>query len=214
MLTTGRAGPFRSPQVIRAVDAPFHRGREDDGMRATATSTTTSTSTTRTVVAVTGGIVVAAYAALLALDQIVLDPLTLVPGWPLTAIAAEVAAHGNAVALDLVGVLVIAAVGVALGIAVAVAGLRGALPTHVVAVLHLGVLVLGALATFPASFLFVMDVLDSFRTTEDHSPWMHVLWLTSLLALIAIPAVLFGEMVRTLRGLRAGSSPQDATPAA
>jgi hypothetical protein len=174
----------------------------------------TTTSTTRTVVATTGAIVVAAYAALLALDQLVLDPLTLVPGTSLAAISAGVTAHGNAVVPDVVGVLVLAAVGVALGVGVAVAGLRGALSAHVVAVLHLGVLVLGALATFPASFLFVMDVLDSFPTTHDHSPWMHVLWLTSLLALVAIPAVLFGAMVRTLRGLRVGRRPQDATPTA
>lgn len=205
MLTTGRAAPFRSPQVIPPVDAPFHRRLEDGGMSAPTASTT------RTVVAVTGAIVVAAYAALLALDQLVLDPLTLVPGTSLTRISGEVAAHGNAVVPDVVGVLVIAGIGIALGIGVAAAGLRRVLPTHVIAVLHLGVLVLGALATFPTSFLFVMDVLDSFPTTHDHSPWMRVLWLTSLLSLVAIPAVLFGEMVRTLHGSR---RPQDATPAA
>lgn len=173
--------------------------------------TASTTDTTRAVVAVSGAVAVAAYAALLALDQLVLDPLTLVPGTSLTRISGEVAAHGNAVVPDVVGVLVIAGIGIALGIGVAAAGLRRVLPTHVIAVLHLGVLVLGALATFPTSFLFVMDVLDSFPTTHDHSPWMRVLWLTSLLSLVAIPAVLFGEMVRTLHG---STRPQDATRAA
>jgi hypothetical protein len=193
MLTTGSPRPFRCPQVIREVDASFHPVREHGRM------------TTRTVVAVAGALVVAAYAALLALDQLVLDPLTLVPGRSLAAVYARVAAAGNGPMLDVVGVLVIAGIGVALGIGVAVAGIRGAVPTSVVTVLHLGVLVLGGLATVPATFLLGMDVLDSFAVTADHTPWLHVLWTTSLLALAAVPAVLFGEMVRSLRRARAAA---------
>lgn len=198
MLTTGGPRPFRSPQVIPWVDASFHRVRQHGRM------------TIRTVVSVAGALVVAAYAALLALDQLVLDPLTLVPGRSLAGVYDRIGAAGNDPVLDVVGVLVLAAIGAGLGVGVAVAGLRRALPTHVVAVLHLGVLVLGGLATVPATFLLGMDVLDSFAVTADHTPWLHVLWMTSLLALAAVPAVLFGEMVRSLRRLRA----QRTTPAA
>ena len=92
--------------------------------------------TARTVVAVTGALVVTAYAVLLALDALVLDPLAAVPGKSLAEISARVDAMGNSVQQDVVGVLVIAGLGIALGIGGALVGLRDRIPTHMIAPRH------------------------------------------------------------------------------
>ena len=151
----------------------------------------------RIVVAVVGVVVVAAYAALLALNALVLDPLAAVPGRSLEQVYARVDV-GNDVTQDVVGVLVVAGIGVALGIAAAVVGLAARLPATVVAVLHLGVLAAGGLATFQSGFFLGMDVADSWPTDgAAHTIWAGVLYLTSLAALVAIPGVLVATMIRT-----------------
>lgn len=152
----------------------------------------------RTVVAVVGVLVVAAYAALLALNALVLDPLGAVPGRSLEEIYARVDV-GNDVVQDVIGVLVVAGIGVGLALTAAIVGLASRLPATTIAVLHLGVLAAGALATFQSGFFLGMDVADSWPTDGGaHTIWAGVLYLTSLAALIAIPAVLFIAMVRTL----------------
>lgn len=151
----------------------------------------------RIVVAVVGVVVVAAYAALLAVNALVLDPLGAVPGRSLEQIYARVDV-GNDVAQDVVGVLVVAGIGVGLALTAAVVGLASRLPTTTIAVLHLGILAAGALATFQSGFWLGMDVADSWPTDgAAHTIWSGVLYLTSLAALIAIPAVLVGAAVRT-----------------
>jgi uncharacterized membrane protein YuzA (DUF378 family) len=159
----------------------------------------------RTVVAVTGAVVVTAYAVLLALDALVLDPLTAVPGRSLSDVYAHVAAAGDSVVQDVSGVLVLALVGVALGVAAAVVGVVGRVPALQVALMHLVVVVLGALATFQSMFFLGFDVADAFATSGLHSPWVRVLYGTSGLALLAIPTILFVSMVQGLRRARAAA---------
>jgi hypothetical protein len=154
--------------------------------------------TSRTVVAVSGALVVTAYAVLLAVNALVLDPLAAVPGKSLSDVYATVDAMGNSVAQDIVGVLVTAGIGVALAVASACIGLSDRYSTHVIAVMHLGLVALGALATFQSGFFLGMDVADSFGVSGGaHGPWAGVLSGTSLAALVAIPAVLSVTMVRT-----------------
>lgn len=154
--------------------------------------------TARIVVAVVGVVVVAAYAALLAVNALVLDPLAAVPGSSLTQIHARVDAAGMSVAGDVRGVVVIASIGVALAIAAAVVGLAARLPATVIAVMHLGVLAAGAVATFASGFFLGMDVADTGGTGGGaHTIWSGVLYLTSLAALVAIPVLFVATTVRT-----------------
>ncbi|MET3635752.1 hypothetical protein [Curtobacterium oceanosedimentum] len=152
----------------------------------------------RIVVTVVGVVVVAAYAALLAVNALVLDPLAAVPGATLPQIHERIEAAGMSVAGDVRGVVVVASIGVALAIAAAVVGLAARLPATVVAVMHLGVLAAGALATFQSGFWLGMDVADTFPTGGGaHTIWAGVLYLTSLAAFVAIPVVLAVTAVRT-----------------
>ncbi len=101
------------------------------------------------------------------------------------------------------GVLVTAGIGVLLAVGVAVIGLRRWVPVPVVAVMHLGLLALGAAATFQSGFFLGMDVADAYGVGGgDHGPSGPVLLGTSLVALVAIPVVLLATMVRTLRRAR------------
>ncbi|PZE69643.1 hypothetical protein [Curtobacterium sp. MCBD17_021] len=162
--------------------------------------------TARTVVAVTGALVVTAYAALLAVDALVLDPLAAVPGKSLAQVYAGVDAIGMDSRQDVVGVLVTAGIGVALAVAVTVIALWKRMPAPVVAVCHLALLALGAVATFQSGFFLGMDVADAFGVAGGaHGPWAGLLYGTSLAALVAIPAVLVVTMVQTLRRARAAA---------
>ena len=152
----------------------------------------------RIVVAVVGVLVVAAYAALLAVDALVLDPLAAVPGTSLERIHARLDAAGMSVAADVRGVVVVASIGVVLALTASIVGLAARLPATVVAVMHLGVLAAGALATFQSGFWLGMDVADTFGTDGGaHTIWAGVRYLTSLAALLAIPVVLVVTAVRT-----------------
>ncbi|MDM7884482.1 MULTISPECIES: hypothetical protein [Curtobacterium] len=151
----------------------------------------------RIVVAVVGVVVVAAYAALLAVNALVLDPLAAVPGRSLAQIYARVDVS-NDVTQDVVGVIVVAGIGIGLAVTAAAVGLASRLPATVIAVLHLGVLAAGGLATFQSGFFLGMDVADSWPTDgAAHTIWAGVLYLTSIAALVAIPGVLFATMIRT-----------------
>jgi hypothetical protein len=162
--------------------------------------------TSRTVVAVSGTLVVIAYAALLAVNALVLDPLAAVPGKSLPEIYATVDAMGMSSRQDVVGVLVTAGIGVALAVASALIGLSDRYSTHMIAVMHLGLVALGALVTFQSGFFLGMDVADAFAVSGGaHGLWAGVLYGTSLAALVAIPAVLFVTMVQDLRRARAAA---------
>ncbi|WP_439692912.1 hypothetical protein ACRQ4B_01230 [Curtobacterium sp. SP.BCo] len=146
---------------------------------------------TRFVVAGIGVLAVIAYAALLAVQELVLDPLAAVPGTPLGTIYAELDRKGFDVGGDVVGVVVIAAIGVALAIVIAVVTLWKRVEVHFVAAWFLGVLAAGAVPAFAAGFQLVMDVADGYGVGgEDHTIWAGVLYVTSVIALVAIPVVI------------------------
>lgn len=164
---------------------------------------------TRIVVAVVGVLVVTLYAALLAVQQLVLDPLAAVPGTSLGAIHAHLDEQGFDVRGDVVAVLVTAAIGVALAIVVAVVTLWRRVEPHFVVAWMLGIIAAGAVPFFVAGFQLGMDVADGYGVSGGaHGPWAGVLYVTSLVALVAIPVVIvLGER---RRALRAASGPQVA----
>lgn len=173
--------------------------------------------TSRTV-PIAGAAVVVAYAALLAVNALVAEPLSVAPGRPLASVYAHVDAMGNSSAQDAAGVLVIAGIGALLGIGVAVLGLRQRLPAPVVLVMHLGLVVLGAAAVFQSSWLLGMDLADSYPDSGGaHTVWPTVLGCTSALAVVAILAVLAAAAERTRRRTRrdapAAQAPDQGTAA-
>ena len=153
------------------------------------------------VVAGVGVLAVVVYAALLAVQELVLDPLAAVPGTPLATIYAHLDGQGFDVRSDVVGVVVIASIGVVLAIVVAVVTLWRRVEAHFVAAWFLGILAAGAVPAFAAGFQLGMDVADGYGIGgEDHTIWAGVLYVTSLVALVAIPLVLvLGERRRALR---------------
>ncbi|WJY01345.1 hypothetical protein ACRQ4C_16235 [Curtobacterium sp. SP.BCp] len=158
--------------------------------------------TSRTV-SIAGAAVVVTYAALLAVNALVAEPLSVAPGRPLAAVYAHVDAMGNSSTQDLVGVLVVAGIGAILGIGVGVLGIRQHLPTTVVTVLHLGLVVLGAAAVFQSSWFLGMDLADSYPGSGGpHTVWPTVLGCTSAAAVVALLAVLTATAERTRRRTR------------
>lgn len=142
-------------------------------------------------VSVVGVVVVAVYAGLMALQALVLDPLAAVPGKSLDAIHGHLERGGFDVAGDIRSVVVTAAVGVLLAVAVAVLGIVQRFEPVVIAVLFLALLVVGAPVTFGTGFALGMDVADGFGTGgASHTIWAGVLYGTSLAALVAIPLTL------------------------
>ncbi|MBF4582052.1 hypothetical protein ITJ54_05150 [Curtobacterium sp. VKM Ac-2865] len=156
---------------------------------------------TRIVVAVVGVLVVTLYAALLALQQLVLDPLAAVPGTSLGAIHAHLERQGFDVHGDVVAVLVTASIGVVLAIVVATVTVRKRVEPHFVIAWMLGIIAAGAFPFFVAGFQLGMDVADGYGVSGGaHTVWAGVLFVTSGVALVAIPVVLvFGERRRALR---------------
>lgn len=146
---------------------------------------------TRIVVGVVGTLVVTLYAGLLALNALVLDPLSAVPGQSLGAIYGHLAAQGYQVRTDVVAVLVIAAVGIALAVTVLIVALVRRTTAHVAAAWLLAIVAAGAVQVFGSGFQLGMDVADGYGIGgEDHTIWAGVLYVTSLVALLAIPVVL------------------------
>jgi hypothetical protein len=156
---------------------------------------------TRIVVTVVGVLVVTLYAALLAANELVLDPLGAVPDTSLGAIHAHLERQGFDVPGDVVGVLVIAAIGPALAIVVAAVTLWKQVELHFVVAWLLGIVAAGAVPFFAAGFQLGMDVADAYGVDGGaHTVWAGVLYVTSLVALVAIPVVLvFGARRRALR---------------
>ncbi|OIH99351.1 MULTISPECIES: hypothetical protein [unclassified Curtobacterium] len=146
---------------------------------------------TRIVVGVVGTLVVAAYAALLAVNALVLDPLAAVPGQSLAQIHAELTRQGFSVRGDTVAVVVVALIGVLLAAVLSVLLLVTRAPAHVIAAVLLAVVVMGTPASYVAAIAIGMDVADAFGVGGgDHTIWAGVLYVTSLVALVGIPVVL------------------------
>jgi len=151
----------------------------------------------RLVVAVVGTLVVTAYAVLLAVDALVLDPLGAVPGRSLPAIYDELDRQGFAVGADVGTVVGIAVVGVLLAAVLGQTLLVTRAPAHVIAAALLAVVAGGGPMAFGSGFALGMDVADGFGTDGgDHTIWAGVLYVTSLVALVALPVVLVVGQVR------------------
>ncbi len=145
--------------------------------------------------AMAGTVVVAAYAALAAVQMLVLNPLAAVPGRTLSQIHAEMAAAGESPGTA--GVLVVLGVGVALAVAGVVVVRRGAAATATVAIGYLVLLALGAPAYFLASFGPGVSLADTyFISGGDHAPWAKPLYAVSLVALVAIAFLTVGRLAR------------------
>lgn len=163
---------------------------------------------TRRTVAGTGVAVEALYAALLAVEALVLDPLAAVPGTSLSMIHAELGRQGFSVGTDVAAVVGIALVGVGLAVGLATSLLVTRARTHVIAAVLLGVVALGGPMTWWSGFWLGMDVADAYGVDGGaHTVWAGVLLVSSAIALAAIPFVLvIGQAVgvrRTARGSRA-----------
>lgn len=156
---------------------------------------------TRIVVGVVGTLVVALYAGLLALNALVLDPLGAVPGQSLGAIYRHLDAQGYQVRTDTVIVIVVAAVGVVLASGLSVLLLITRATAHVMAAVLLAVVAFGAPAAFWSGFALGMDVADGYGIGGGaHTIWAGALYVTSLVALVAIPVVLVvGQAVHVRR---------------
>ncbi|MGN8049415.1 hypothetical protein ACTJKO_06955 [Curtobacterium sp. 22159] len=158
------------------------------------------TARTRVVVAVIGVVVVAVYAALLAVESLVLDPLAAVPGASLAQIHAHLEGQGFHVRTDIAVVVGIAVVGVALAVGLASSLLVTRAPAHVLAAVLLAVVVMGAPMSWWSGFQLGMDVADGYGVGgADHTIWAGVLYATSAVALVALPFVLVVGQARHVR---------------
>lgn len=140
-------------------------------------------------IAVVGTLLVAAYAALAALQILVLNPLAAVPGKSLPEIEATMAQANEGLGTP----WVLAWLGV--GVAMAVGMFASVLRTHdarpgAVAAAFLVLLALGAPAYFLVSFGPGMALADAFGISgADHSPWALPLFAASGLAVVALVAL-------------------------
>ncbi len=131
-----------------------------------------------------GVIAVIVYAALAALQILVLNPVAAVPGSSLAAIYAEMDAAGETMPVTMP--LLILGFGVAAAIVVAVLSIRSRLEPAHSALLFLLLLVLGAPGYFVASFGPGMNLADTFMIGGgDYSRWSLVLFAVSLAAAAA-----------------------------
>lgn len=131
-----------------------------------------------------GVIAVIVYAALAALQILVLNPVAAVPGSSLAAIYAEMDAAGETMPVTMP--LLILGFGVAAAIVVAVLSIRSRLEPAHSALLFLLLLVLGAPGYFVASFGPGMNLADTFMIGGgDYSKWSLVLFAVSLAAAAA-----------------------------
>ncbi|SFS17085.1 hypothetical protein SAMN04487846_3445 [Microbacterium sp. cf046] len=147
-----------------------------------------------------GTVLVTAYAALAALQILVLNPLAAAPGIDLNQIHADMAAVGESLNAPVaVGVLGLG-IGLAILLFVLIAVRRDV--TRTAAMFgYLVLLAFGAPAYFIASFGAGMGLADTYMIGgADYSPWALPLYLTSLLALLA--ALTLGAVDLTRRHRR------------
>ncbi|NUL47544.1 hypothetical protein F7P69_20415 [Cellulosimicrobium funkei] len=142
-------------------------------------------------------LVVLAYATVAALQILVWNPLAAVPGRELAQIRSSMAAADEDLHIaPVVGVL---GFGVVLTAVLLIFMLRGRAASFNVGLLGLGLLALGAVAYFWASFNAGMSLADAFGISGgDYAPWGGVLTRVSAAALVVFVAA------SAWRGLRAG----------
>lgn len=146
------------------------------------------------VVACIGTLVVWAYAGLALAQVLILNPLAAVPGESLTQIIRDVEAAGESFGVWLVVVCLVLGPAAAVVALVRARSATGAVP---VAVVYLGLLALGALAYFWASFGPGMALADTyFIAGGDYSPWGRLLYAVSGAALVALLALVAWRLLR------------------
>ena len=147
--------------------------------------------------ATAGFLVVAAYAALGALQILVLNPLAAAPGLSLDEIQLALGAAGESAS----PVPVIVFVGLGLLLAGAVGAYSIAAPKASavrVTALMLLIIAFGAPAYFAASFSMGMSLADTFLISGgDHSHWSILLYATSATALACALALPLMSVLRT-----------------
>ncbi|WP_065964404.1 hypothetical protein [Curtobacterium sp. UCD-KPL2560] len=162
----------------------------------------------RVTVAVVGVLVVAAYAALLVVDALVLDPLAAVPGRSLDGLYAELDRQGFAVGADVATVVGLGIAGVVVAVVLATWLLVARAPTTVLVAALLAVVALGAPVSFASGFALGMDVADGFGVGgAAHTVWAGVRYLTSGIAFVAVPVVLVVGLTRSARRTAAPARP-------
>lgn len=136
-------------------------------------------------ISIAGVLVVTAYAALAAVQILVLNPLAAAPGLTLEGIRAEMAAVNESLGHEVV--FFVLGIGVALAVGVAVVSIVAKAPPIVPGMAFLAVLMFGAFAYFAASFGAGMGLADTFGISgADHSPWARPLYAISVLAAVSI----------------------------
>ncbi|SMQ70738.1 hypothetical protein [Agreia sp. VKM Ac-1783] len=154
----------------------------------------------RILLAAVGVLLVAAYAALMAVESLVLDPLAAVPGATLGEIHARLAANGMDVGRDIAWVICTAAAGVVLAVAAAVVGLWRHLSLSTMAMIFLAIIAAGAVPAFLDGIHLGMDIADTYRGTGGaHTIWAGVLYVTSLAAVGGIVEVGIYRLRRSAR---------------
>ena len=145
----------------------------------------------RLVIAIVGVAVVALYATVMAVQALVLDPLAAMPGLTLDQIHAGVRETGGRVGWNIAIVIITATFGVGLAVIAAVFGLWKRLSPLVEASIFLGIVTAGAVVNFYSGFALRMDVADAYGISgRDYTVWPGVLYIISLVALIALIPVL------------------------
>ncbi len=141
------------------------------------------------VAAIVGTIAVFLYAALAAVQILVLNPLALAPGKPLSQIHTDLAQAGEAIGTP----LVLAILGLGPALAVLLMLLLSRQPTigaRAIGIGYASLLAFGAPAYFIASFGPGMALADTYLTSgADHSGWSFVLYGVSAGAIV-VAAVL------------------------
>lgn len=136
-------------------------------------------------ISIAGVLAVTVYAALAAVQILVLNPLAAAPGMTLEQIRAEMASAnedpGHTRSLVILGV------GVAMSVGVAVVSLVARAPAIVPGMTFLALLMFGAVAYFVASFSSGMALADTFYVSgADYSPWARPLYAVSALAAVVV----------------------------
>jgi hypothetical protein len=157
-------------------------------------------------IAIVGFVIVAAYAALGALQILVLNPMAAAPDLTLAEIQAAVAEAGES--LPPFPVIVFVSLGILLAALVMLYAIAAPVPRPgVVAVMVLVIVALGAPAYFAASFPAGMALADTFMISGgDHSRWSALLFLTSATALVCAIAL---AIVLALRARHAAPAARD-----
>lgn len=136
-------------------------------------------------VVVIGFVLVAAYAALGALQILVLNPVAAAPGLTLVEIQAALAAADESLSPVPVVIFVFLALVLASAVGVYAVAAPNASP-QLVAISMLLILAFGAPAYFAASFSAGMALADTFMISGgDHSRWSTLFYVTSTVALVS-----------------------------